>query len=231
MRRHLKVFIALVMIACLSVASSMMAFAGQWQENGNEWKYKNDNSSYTVGWQWIDGKCYYFGSDNIMLASTTTPDGFTVNESGAWVVDGNVQTQSVDNGAIKLKTNFIKQEYIDCLGKDQEYLIGKFGNPLYSSEPIGLDFGDMVLEIQTLLYNDIMVTLSNGKVENISELSKNILLNATKNDYTIEELDTLLGVKAVCEDTEYQWYTWTLNENPLVELEYCGYNYKLKIDL
>lgn len=226
-----KKLLTLGLATALAVSSSMMAFAGQWQENSNEWKYKNDDSSYAVGWQWIDGKCYYFGPDNIMLASTTTPDGFTVNESGAWVVDGNVQIQSADNGAIKLNTDFIKHEYIDCLGKDKEYLIGKFGNPIYSSEPILLEGWNTVTEIQTLIYNDIMVSLSNGKVANIAERSKNIFFNATKNDYTIEELDTLLGVKAVCENTEYQWYTWTLNENPLVELEYNGHNFKLKINL
>ena len=60
-----------------------------------------------IGWQWIDGngdglkECYYFNQDDTnslglpqgaMLKNTTTPDGYTVNANGEWVVNGVVQT-------------------------------------------------------------------------------------------------------------------------------------------
>lgn len=38
-----------------------------------------------VGWQWIDGYCYYFGHDGKMYEATKTPDGFTVDASGRWI--------------------------------------------------------------------------------------------------------------------------------------------------
>ena len=38
-------------------------------------------------------ECYYFDGNGYMAANTTTPDGYTVDGSGAWVVDGVVQTQ------------------------------------------------------------------------------------------------------------------------------------------
>ena len=61
------------------ISSSVVTFAGQWQQEGIGWKYQNDDSSYvTNGWQWIDGnqdgvaECYYFDANGYMLANTTT---------------------------------------------------------------------------------------------------------------------------------------------------------------
>lgn len=86
-----------VFAAALSLSMSIPAFAGQWQQNTTGWWYQNDDGGYPSGsWQWIDGKCYYFDGNGYMLANTTTPDGFTVDASGAWTVDGVVQTQSTE---------------------------------------------------------------------------------------------------------------------------------------
>lgn len=43
-----------------------------------------------TGWQQIDGRWYYFneksdGFCGTMLSNTTTPDGYTVDGSGAWI--------------------------------------------------------------------------------------------------------------------------------------------------
>ena len=54
-----------------------------------------------TGWHWIGGKCYYFnpvsGTNGLMkgvlFKNTTTPDGYTVDATGAWTVNGVVQTQ------------------------------------------------------------------------------------------------------------------------------------------
>ena len=60
-----------------------------------------------TGWQWIDGngdglkECYYFNQTSgenglplgAMLKNATTPDGYTVNANGEWVVNGVVQTR------------------------------------------------------------------------------------------------------------------------------------------
>ncbi|MTK08420.1 MAG: hypothetical protein F8N38_15210 [Hungatella sp.] len=50
-----------------------------------------------TGWQWIDGKCYFLSSANegnwpqgSMYENGMTPDGYIVNESGAWVNEGGV---------------------------------------------------------------------------------------------------------------------------------------------
>lgn len=84
----------------LSVLCSTTAYA-QWEQTGTTWKYQTNGTYYNDGWHWIDGnndniaECYYFGADGIMLASCTTPDNYTVDMNGAWIVDGIVQTRSL----------------------------------------------------------------------------------------------------------------------------------------
>ena len=86
--------LAAMMAAVMAVGCSMTSFAGTWEPSGTDWKYMQDDGSYmTNGWQWIDGKSYYFDENGIMLADTTTPDGYTVNADGQWVVNGVIQTQ------------------------------------------------------------------------------------------------------------------------------------------
>ena len=54
-----------------------------------------------TGWNWIDGKCYYFTQNTIaggpkqgmLYRNGITPDGYSVNETGAWTVNGAVQTK------------------------------------------------------------------------------------------------------------------------------------------
>lgn len=59
----------------------------------------NQGYMYT-GWRWIGGRRYYFneisdGTRGALLQDTVTPDGCQVDENGAWVVDGVVQTDAV----------------------------------------------------------------------------------------------------------------------------------------
>ena len=92
-----KRWIALALSVALTVVNGMTAFAGQWETAGGDWKYKNDDGTYSTNtWQWIDGKSYYFGSDSIM-AKNTTIDGYMLNADGQWTVDGVVQTQGTGN--------------------------------------------------------------------------------------------------------------------------------------
>lgn len=80
--------------ALLSAALSVPAFAAEWKSDASGWWYQNDDGTYpNNGWTWVDGKCYYFNPDGYCLINTQTPDGYTVDASGAWVIDGVVQTQ------------------------------------------------------------------------------------------------------------------------------------------
>lgn len=78
----------------MTLALSMPVFAGEWKQDGTGWWYQNDDGGYpSNGWTWVDGRCYYFTPEGYCLTGTQTPDGYTVDASGAWVVDGVVQTQ------------------------------------------------------------------------------------------------------------------------------------------
>ena len=60
--------------------------------NSDGWKGR-----MLTGWQWIDGACYYLDlqgqNEGALYRNVTTPDGFTVDSEGRWVVNGAVQKQ------------------------------------------------------------------------------------------------------------------------------------------
>lgn len=101
-----KMFKGMLITAIAISISGMTAFAGTWKvgdgANQNKWRYDFDNGSFaTNSWQWLDGnndgiaECYYFDQDGWLATSCVTPDGFTVDENGAWIVNGQVQVTAV----------------------------------------------------------------------------------------------------------------------------------------
>lgn len=81
----------------LAILFATPAFAGEWKQYSDKWKYQNEDGTFSTGWQWINGKSYCFDQNGVMYSNTTTPDGYTVNSDGAWIVDGKVQTQTKEN--------------------------------------------------------------------------------------------------------------------------------------
>ena len=62
-------------------------------------------------------ECYCFDGTSFMYASTTTPDGYTVDENGAWTVDGVVQTKNAEAQATETQfTEQISSEVPDVAG-------------------------------------------------------------------------------------------------------------------
>ena len=94
------------MITSLFIAlSANLTFASGWTKgiSKNAWWYDFGNGDYfKSSWQWIDGnqdgiaECYCFDENGWMYENTTTPDGYTVNENGAWTVSNIVQTKTSD---------------------------------------------------------------------------------------------------------------------------------------
>ena len=63
-----------------------------WIKEGEAWYYLGPTGRMTKGWNWIDGRCYYMDQKSgHMLADCVTPDGYTVDKTGAWCVKGAVQ--------------------------------------------------------------------------------------------------------------------------------------------
>ncbi len=77
---------------------------GWYQEKDGNWYFFDNRSgqktegAMITGWNWIDGKCYYFSeTDDLgaMYTDTITPDGFSVNDKGQWTDEnGSVKTNS-----------------------------------------------------------------------------------------------------------------------------------------
>jgi len=110
MRKLIKRLVALTMISCLTVSSSIISFAGEWRSDEHGWWYVNDDGHYpTDTWQEISGKYYYFGSDGYMLHSTTTPDGFQVGSDGAWI------ESAPESQSLEVPEGVTEQEWLEWL--------------------------------------------------------------------------------------------------------------------
>lgn len=101
MRKAMMFVLAGVFTAMMSVT----AFAGEWKQDAAGWWFDNGNGTWPANaWQWIDGngdgtaECYYFNQNGYALMNSATPDGYVVNESGAWIINGVVQTKYVGGG-------------------------------------------------------------------------------------------------------------------------------------
>lgn len=56
-----------------------------WKYINNKWYFFDAGGYMARGWVLWEGKWYYCSSDGDMLSNTTTPDGFRVDGSGAWI--------------------------------------------------------------------------------------------------------------------------------------------------
>lgn len=126
-----KLKIAMITLALAGLAS-MSAYAGAWAKNAQGWWYDNGNGTWPAStWQWLDGnkdgisECYYFDANGNMLSNTTTPDGWQVNEGGAWIMNGVVQTkgaatQATDTNAKRPSSKEIIDYLYRGLGTNSE---------------------------------------------------------------------------------------------------------------
>lgn len=62
------------------------AKCNEWEKYKDKWYYLRSDCSMALSqWLWIDGECYCFDKDGAMYENCTTPDGYKVDETGAWV--------------------------------------------------------------------------------------------------------------------------------------------------
>lgn len=86
-----------------AVAATWALVQNPYAGNAGQWFYFDANGNMLTGWVWIKGadgvtRCYYLnptsnGSKGACYLNGTTPDGYTVDASGAWTVNGVVQTK------------------------------------------------------------------------------------------------------------------------------------------
>ena len=92
---------AAIATVALTITTAMTVWAGSWTQQNGSWIYLDDAGQRQIGWAWIDGnqdgiaEYYYFDQNGCLATDTTTADGYTVNESGAWTQDGVVQKKVI----------------------------------------------------------------------------------------------------------------------------------------
>ena len=106
MKKHFKKLAATSLAFTAALALTFPSYAAGWVQNPQGWWWRDEvNGSPVSCWRWLDGngdgwaECYYFDYYGYMAENTTTPDGFQVDASGAWGVDGVVQTVYQDPAA------------------------------------------------------------------------------------------------------------------------------------
>lgn len=95
-------------LAIITVAIAMLAatpaYAGQWIQDGNGWRWQNDDGSYPfLTWAWIDGnhdgiaENYFFNNDGY-LSMNAVDQGVPINADGAALYNGVVCTTVLPDG-------------------------------------------------------------------------------------------------------------------------------------
>jgi N-acetylmuramoyl-L-alanine amidase len=57
-----------------------------WLLDGGKWYWLKDSCKMAKSeWLWMDGECYCFDSSGALYVNCTTPDGYKVDETGAWI--------------------------------------------------------------------------------------------------------------------------------------------------
>ncbi|MEQ2428646.1 hypothetical protein WMQ36_27175, partial [Enterocloster hominis] len=128
MRNAIKNVIMSLLVCIMLPLTGMVSLAGQWeQDNLGIWSYRyHDGDLLKDNWYWIDGnldgtaECYCFDAQGNMYQNTVTPDGYTVDSSGAWVEDGVLQTRTIQRdgtgrpfGMASLNGSVLSNEWSD----------------------------------------------------------------------------------------------------------------------
>ena len=138
----------IILIVILSTLSALPAFALGWSRgmSKNAWWYDLGNGNFLKStWQWLDGnndgisECYRFDYLGWMAENTVTPDGYTVNQNGAWTVNNVVQIKFNSRKAnayhekyLRNKDSFTKE----VLARINEYRASISLSPLGESESL-----------------------------------------------------------------------------------------------
>lgn len=113
-----------IMASVLSVLMSVMialpVYGGQWMYDNTGWRWQDENGNQPENrWLWLGGnqdglaEHYYFGPDGYMISNTTAPDGQQVNEDGAWIIDGIVQREEMNEADNRVwNINMSEAEYV-----------------------------------------------------------------------------------------------------------------------
>ena len=104
MKSRVAAFVLTAGIAAASIA--VPAFA--WDTKTYLEEPATNVNGYVIGWHWVDWdgdgvfECYYSNENGMLQSDTTTPDGYTLDAKGRWVVDGVVQTRTRETQPVSI---------------------------------------------------------------------------------------------------------------------------------
>lgn len=211
-----KKILTLAAAAAMAMGMSLTAQAG-WEQDTNGWWYGTnaDNTTwYSSGWQWIDGngdgvaECYYFDDNGYLAVSTTTPDGYQVDENGAWTIDGQIQTKNT-NASSDGYTDKISNKVWELMNNTYEQNKAKYGD---STSPYTLTYYNFfpgMTEEESLQVKPYILEFdsSNGPLTTVFEDAPQVTADTSLNDvaaylenlgYTVEWGRTELNTNNAC---------------------------------
>lgn len=126
MRKLVRTVKVTTLAAVLSLSFTAISYADQWEQDAHGYRCKVYGDYVWGGDYWIDGngdgiaECYYFDENGYMLSNTTAPNGKKLNENGAWVLNGVVQTQNPEERALYDEAEEAYKDYIGGLDESEE---------------------------------------------------------------------------------------------------------------
>ena len=97
----MKKLAAFVLTCTMILGAATVSHAAGWiqgKDRKDDKRYVTENGSFLAGWQVLDedgdgtGYWYYFDPAGWLKTNCETPDGYTVNEDGVWVDEGEIVT-------------------------------------------------------------------------------------------------------------------------------------------
>lgn len=85
-----------------------------WLKKANDWYFYKTDGSRAIGWIKDKDKWYFLKENGQLLVNGKTPEGYTVDSSGAWLVDVPVEksatTRDTSNSEIKESNEVVKKD-------------------------------------------------------------------------------------------------------------------------
>lgn len=175
--------ISVITAALVIAAASPVYGAGRWVYTPRgEW-WQREDGSYPAGcWQWISSgdvpaECYCFDAEGYLLKDTVTPDGYQVNEYGAWVENGVVQKRQQADDSMEVIATFAvtEEDYrlMQSIGKDRNTGIAVQPAPGDGAEAYCDIDPDELAERIAELVNEERVKAGRSELEINEELMEN----------------------------------------------------------
>ena len=87
-----------------------------WLKKANDWYFYKTDGSRAVGWIKDKDKWYFLKENGQLLVNGKTPEGYTVDSNGAWLVDVPVEKTATT----KVTSNLETKESSEVVKKDLE---------------------------------------------------------------------------------------------------------------